>query len=81
MSNVALAVALICSNSLAIQSPETSCVALTHPFPTMEACEAANKEVMQNIHTTNKKLAPDKQFYFALLECISVDRPDLNQGS
>ena len=77
---VVLGLALICSNALSIQHPETSCVAVSYAFPNVTSCEAANLMVLEDIHKKNKAMPPNQQFHVPLLECVPVDRPDLNEG-
>lgn len=77
---VVLGLALICSNALSMQYPETSCVAVSFAFPNAATCEEANIMVLEDIHKKNKAMPPNQQFHVPLLECVSVDRPDLNEG-
>lgn len=82
MSPVEIVVGLVvvCSNALATGAP-TLCKSRTAVFPSGIACAQANDNMVASINQENSSLPDGMKLKLALLECVPVDRPQLDAGS
>ena len=64
------AVAVLCSQAMVMQAPDTACLAFSMPFPTEEVCLSQLNDTRQMVHTKNKEVGPERQVEIAHMECI-----------
>jgi len=81
MTNIFLAVLVVCSNAFTPTTPDTSCRAFSTVYPTLGSCEGTNTALRGSLQESNKKRHENTQLYLAFMDCVELERPDLNQPS